>query len=167
MRKYFLLALIFLGSVVFWAQNVKYPVSNMSGTTFTAIVDNTINQDVPYVKINDTKIPVEIVKTPAEVQKGLSGRPYLDQDKGMLFIFSKTDYYRFWMPDMHFPIDIIWINNSIIVDISHNVSNKFDPAKPKFYSPTKKVNYVLEVNAGFSKENNIKIGDTVNLSNVK
>ncbi|MDP3764034.1 MAG: DUF192 domain-containing protein [bacterium] len=148
-------------------QNVKHPVFNIVNTNLTATVKNTIKQSVPYVQINDTKISVEIVETPAEVQKGLSGRTSLDASNGMLFIFSKADYYNFWMPDMYFPIDIIWINNNQIVDISHNVSNKFDPANPKFYLPIKKANYILEVNAGFSKKNNIKIGNTIFLNNVK
>lgn len=167
MRKYFLLTLIFLGSVVFWAEDIKHLVFNNDGTTPTATVNNTIKPDIPYVQIKDIKIPVEIVETPAEVQKGLSGRTSLDASSGMLFVFTQADYYRFWMPDMYFPIDIIWINNNNIVDISHSVSNKFDPAKPKFYLPAKKTNYVLEVNAEFSKKNNIKIGDSVFLNNVK
>ncbi|MEK7564821.1 MAG: DUF192 domain-containing protein [Patescibacteria group bacterium] len=155
MRKYVLIGLIFTGisSFFVWNQNISVK------TEYTTQV---VKPTTPLVTINKLEIPVEVMRTEAEVQKGLSGRPYLDQDKGMLFIFAKSDIYRFWMPDMHFPIDIIWINNNQVVDISKNVPTDFDPVKPKFYSPSKKANYVLEVNAGFSKKNNIKIGDPFN-----
>lgn len=160
MRKYIFLGLFFagIGSFFLWNQNL------IVKTEYTAQV---VKPTTSSVTINKLEIPVEVMRTEADVQKGLSGRANLDYKSGMLFIFSKEDYYHFWMPDMHFPIDIIWINNNKIVDISHNVSNEFDPKNPKFYLPTKKANYVLEVNAGFSKKNNIKIGDNIVLNNVK
>ena len=131
MRKYVLIGLIFTGisSFFVWNQNISVK------TEYTTQV---VKPTTPLVTINKLEIPVEVMRTEAEVQKGLSGRPYLDQDKGMLFIFAKSDIYRFWMPDMHFPIDIIWINNNQVVDISKNVPIDFNLANPKFYSPSKK-----------------------------
>ena len=85
----------------------------------------------------------------------------------MIFVFSKPDKYRFWMPDMHFPIDIIWTNNGKIVGITENASNEFNPANPIFYTPQKPAQYVLEVNAGFSEKNNINIGDKIILNNIE
>ena len=60
---------------------------------------------------------------------------------------------------MHFPIDIIWINSGYVVDITADVPNDFDPHNPKFYAPKTPVQYVLEVNAGFARTQNINIGD--------
>lgn len=115
----------------------------------------------PYVIINSVKISVEVAANDATREKGLSGRTSLAQDNGMLFVFDKPAIQTFWMPDMNFPIDIIWINNNKVVDISPNVSNEFDPQNPEFYEPNEPAQYVLEVNAGFSEKNNIKTGDTV------
>lgn len=115
----------------------------------------------PSVTIGETVIAVELATTTEAVQKGLSGRASLGLQSGMLFVFSKPDIYRFWMPDMRFPIDIIWINGGRVVDISENVSNEFDPSAPRFYAPIKPVRYVLEVNAGFAADNDIQIGDPV------
>ncbi|MDP3965468.1 MAG: DUF192 domain-containing protein [bacterium] len=115
----------------------------------------------PSVTIGQTVIAVELATTTEAVQKGLSGRASLGSQSGMLFIFSKPDIYRFWMPDMHFPLDIIWVNDGTVVDISENVSNEFDPRAPRFYAPSKPVRYVLEVNAGFAADKNIQIGDPV------
>lgn len=160
MKKYILLALIFvaLGTVVWWTQSVK---PSGSDTTSAAVIE-TDKSDFSYVQINNVKIPVEIARTEAETQRGLSGRESLDTDKGMLFIFPKPDYYRFWMPDMNFPIDIIWINENRVVGISQNISNEFDSKNPKFYAPPQPVDRVLEVNAGFAQKENIKVGDPFN-----
>lgn len=116
----------------------------------------------PLVKINSLYIPVELAQTDAEVKKGLSGKLSLDQNKGMFFLFSQAGIYRFWMPNMHFPIDIIWIDsNKRIIGIEQNVSNEFDPANPRFYVSPAPAQYVLEVNAGFSKRMGFEINDTV------
>ncbi len=162
MRKYFLLILIFLGAVVFWTQNVKPPRFDTIDTVPTVTASDTIKHNLAYVQINNVKIPVEIAKTPAEVRKGLSGRESLDAKNGMLFIFAQPDYYSFWMPNMNFPIDIIWIAQDTIVGIHENVSNIFDPKNPKFYTPPKPVDKVLEINAGLAQKKNIKVGDPFN-----
>lgn len=121
----------------------------------------------PNVVIGNRMIPVELAVTDTQRQKGLSGRATLPADEGMLFIFSKPDIYSFWMPDMNFPIDIIWINAGQIVDIHENVSNKFEPANPVFYKPDTPARYVLEVNAGFAKRHGLDIGDAVILNNIE
>ena len=115
----------------------------------------------PTVIINSVRIPVLLAKTNEEIQKGLSGSPALDNKKGMLFIFAQPFVYKFWMKDMSFPLDIIWINNGKVVDISKNTSNIFDPANPRFYKPSKPAQFVLEVNANFASNHQIKVGDAV------
>jgi uncharacterized membrane protein (UPF0127 family) len=115
----------------------------------------------PTVRIGQNIIAVELATTTEAWQKGLSGRASLDPDNGMLFLFPKPDVYRFWMPDMHFPLDIIWISeDNRIVDIDENVSHGFDPMNPVFFTPRSRVKYVLEVNAGFAKRGGIRIGET-------
>ena len=111
------------------------------------------------VTIGQTVLAVELATTTPAIQKGLSGRTSLGPQSGMLFVFPKPAIYRFWMPDMHFPLDIIWINNGKVVDISENVSNEFDLAHPRFYVPSQPAQYVLEVNAGFAASEHIRVGD--------
>ena len=158
MRKYLILVLILFGAVVWWTQNP-------TDSYMTPTAEVGVKWDFPYVQINNTKIPVELAQTEAEVQKGLSGRASLDAEKGLLFIFSKPDYYRFWMPDMNFPIDIVWIVEGEVIGIHENISNRFDPKNPKFYTPPRPINRVLELNAGFAKKN-IKAGDKIIFNNV-
>ena len=158
-HKYFLIflsAIVLVGAAILFVDQHSYLSPGSSNQ----------NISTPYVQIDELKIPVEIATSTPAIQKGLSGRTSLDPNDGMIFIFSKPDKYRFWMPDMHFPLDIIWIDNGEIVGITKNASNEFDPANPVFYTPPEPAQYVLEVNAGFSEDNDINIGDGVVLNNL-
>ena len=120
------------------------------------------------IKIEDSTISVEIVKTEIQRRQGLSGKENLPEGEGMLFIFeSKNIQPPFWMKDMKFAIDIIWIDDDKIVQIDKDIQPPEPGAsdnKLVLYTPNQPIDYVLEVNAGFSEENKIKVGDSVNLS---
>lgn len=62
-----------------------------------------------YSKFIAKKIKAEVVDNEEARMKGLSGRDNLADDEGMFFVFEKSDIYPFWMKDMKFAIDIIWI----------------------------------------------------------
>jgi hypothetical protein len=137
-------------------------------TTPTSPNKNQTEEKKPKVKINNTEIEVEIADTPEKRTKGLSGRDSLDQNKGMLFVFPKGSNATFWMKDMKFDLDIIWIRDSKIVKIDKKAK------APKAGTPDNKltlyhsegpIDYVLEANSGFSDKNNIKVGDKVELTN--
>lgn len=113
----------------------------------------------PKVEIGGKIINVEIADTNAKRELGLSGHAPLADDKGMLFVFDKTGKYPFWMKDMLFPLDIIWISEDFkIVYIEKNAQ---PVSYPNTFGDDKEARYVLEVNAGFSEKNNLKIGDQV------
>jgi len=118
---------------------------------------------IQYIKIADKILKVDIALTPEAQQRGLSGREKLKEDEGMLFIFDHMDKYSFWMKDMNFPLDIIWIAGEDLRDLRVVYIKK--DAKPESYpetfSPAKNAKYVLEVNALFSEKNNLKEGDKV------
>lgn len=109
------------------------------------------------IKIGETAIEVEVADTPKARTKGLSGRTALSQGEGMLFIFDNPSIYGFWMKDMNFAIDIIWIDaESRVAGIEKQVSpNSF----PQVFYPPKPVKYVLEIPARFSENHNINLGD--------
>lgn len=109
------------------------------------------------VTINGKNINVELATTDKKRTKGLSGRSTLSLDTGMLFIFPQADRYTFWMKDTLIPLDIIYINNNTIVDIT-TLQPQHDENIPQ-YSSKEKVNYVLELNAN----SDFKIGDKVKI----
>ena len=157
-----------LGLAFSWQSVPMSPASAGSVLVPIVVPTSTTKPDTsPLVTIGTTKIKVDLATTTATFKKGLSGRPSLASDTGLLFIFKTADIYQFWMPDMHFPIDIIWINNGKVVDVDENATNIFDPKHPVFYRPSSAARYVLEVNAGFFKKHGLKIGDKVQLQNIQ
>ena len=110
---------------------------------------------------NGTEIKVEIADSSKERSQGLSNRDSLDQNHGLLFIYENKAKHQYWMKDMRFSLDFIWIDDNEIVDITENVTPE-DPPKSDYFAKTP-VNRVLEVNAGFVKEHNIKIGDRLDI----
>ncbi len=98
--------------------------------------------------------------------QGLSGRPSLGETEGLFFIFPFVSSTGFWMKDMNFPIDIVWINGGKVIGFSENLQP--EPGKSLFslpiYYPPGSVNQVLEINAGAVKKYNLQVGDAVNLS---
>jgi uncharacterized membrane protein (UPF0127 family) len=122
------------------------------------------------VTIRDATVAVEVADTQALQVQGLSGRKKLLDNTGMLFDFVATNdvgVKQFWMIDMQFNLDIIWIANNRIIGIDANVPAPLPGTPstqlPRYRSPGA-VEYVLEVNAGWSSEHNIRTGDTVQLN---
>ncbi len=115
---------------------------------------------VSKVKVGNQTVSVEVMSTQAQLQQGLSDRESLAADSGMYFNLGQRGQASFWMKDMKFPIDIIWIDKGIIVGIEHNAPIPTSATVPTFTSP-QEVTHVLEVNAGFSVANNLQIGDKV------
>ena len=110
------------------------------------------------VCINENCFQVEIAESGGEKRRGLSFRESLPEGSGMLFVYDKEDYYSFWMKDMNFPIDIIWINKEKeVVHIERNLQ-PCGTDSCKGYKPSQKAMYVLEINPGLD----IKIGDKAN-----
>ncbi len=112
--------------------------------------------------LNHQLLTVEVAQTPKQISKGLSGRSQLDPNQGMLFIFPTSYKPKFWMKDMHFPLDIIWIKNHQIVDFSLNLSPEGHQPQ-HLYSPSQPVDMVLEVPAGYVQTHQLKIGDKIDL----
>lgn len=113
------------------------------------------------------RIEADVAQTPETKKKGLGGRDSLNLDRGMLFVFDSSANRTFWMKDMKFAIDIIWIDEmQKIVHISENVPPEPDKKDAELtrYSPPELSRYVLEINAGLSKLNNLKVGDLVEFS---
>ena len=141
-------------------KNTKSQVVTNGGRAVSGV--NNIDQNV--ITIADVSIPVEVKRTPTELRSGLSGRPSLDSDTGMLFVFKTKALHPFWMPDMNFPIDIVWITDGAVVGVNKRVSNEFNYDHPVFYKPPVPVDYVLEVNSGFLDQHKLRVGDKVNIS---
>ena len=133
----------------------------LSSRLSRAIQDHSIQR----LQIGDSELQVEVVNSPSSIAQGLSGRPEIGAD-GMLFLMPARGEVQFWMPDMQFDLDLVWIDRGQIVGITRNVprpppgTSKLD--LPLYPSPTA-VEWVLEVEAGFAEANGWQIGDMIKL----
>jgi len=119
------------------------------------------------VIIKNMTLYVEIARKTRDLKRGLSNQDILAEDQGMLFAFPKKDYWVFWMKEMKFPIDIIWISDDKIVYLEKNVPILSSGKRAIFYSPPKPANYVLEVSAGLCDKYGWQVGDTVKIFDKK
>jgi uncharacterized membrane protein (UPF0127 family) len=140
---FFLITLFSLG-IILWFRQPK---------------DSSVNKT--RIEVEGQIIYAEIADTPAAREKGLGGKENLAENEGMLFLFPEKDYYSFWMKGMIIPIDIIWLSDSEIVDITENLSPPKNGDPLPLFKPKLPVNKVLEVNAGYVKKHNLKIGQKV------
>jgi uncharacterized membrane protein (UPF0127 family) len=134
-----------------------------------------VNPQLPGAKvtIGNTTFSAELATTMTQQAKGLSGRTGLGANEGMLFIFDRPRIQNFWMKDMNFPIDIIWIGSTTLnatgqtSEVLGFAQNAPIPTPgmqlwelPIYTSPDG-VDTVLEVAAGTVAKNNIIAGESV------
>lgn len=121
----------------------------------------------PVANIKTHEFQLLIARSETDRQIGLSKYNNLAADKAMVFIFEKPDYYRFWMKDMKFPIDLIFIKDNKITTIYENLPiPKSSKDSLPIYSPSQPIDKTLEINAGLVKKLNFKVGDIVEFRNL-
>ena len=115
------------------------------------------------ITINGQHFSVELAQTPNQLERGLGGRSSIGSD-GMLFVLPRRTIPGFWMKDMQFALDFIWIDDGKIVDITENVQ---PPKRGIFteqlviYRPHIPVTYVLVVPARFVDDHQLKVGESI------
>lgn len=140
--------------------------TRLSGISMNDQVRQTISdhQVVPLL-IEDQRLWVEVVTTPESITQGLSDRTEIGNgtpSQGMLFILPERRQPSFWMKNMHFDLDMIWIKDNQIVAITPNVPH---PAAPQdylaTYSPNQAVDMVLELPAGAASTWKLQAGHQI------
>ena len=119
----------------------------------------------PVVIAGDAIFVVDVAETVEERAQGLSGRPSLGEGTGMLFIFEEESIHSFWMKEMQFPLDFLWIDGGCTVaDITVDVPQPAEGtelSKLPTYRPDVPAKFVLEINAGEAAARGISKGDAV------
>jgi uncharacterized membrane protein (UPF0127 family) len=110
------------------------------------------------VTIRGATVHAELALTPERRAQGLSGRRQLAPDEAMLFLFEAPGLPGFWMPDMHFDLDLVWIRGDRIVDLTPSVSHR-EPER--VHRPREPADVVLEVLAGTATLHGWRRGDRV------
>lgn len=113
------------------------------------------------VMIDKKEYLFEVVNTEESRKRGLSGRREIKAD-GMLFVFDELGYHGIWMKEMLFDIELIWVMDDRVVEITKNVlapEAGMSLQDLPSYFPKQVVNIVIEVKKGFVEANEIEIGD--------
>lgn len=113
--------------------------------------EHTQNMGQQLVRLNNRPLWIELADTPQEREQGLSDQPSMRTDHGMLFIFPKPDRYGFWMPRMHFDLDIVWLNGSRVIEMVRLPAPRSPQEEPARYTPNEPADRVLELVAGQAK----------------
>jgi len=115
------------------------------------------------IRVNNQIIIAEVVNTNAARGRGLSGRDSIGINEGMLFEYKENEQAVFWMKDMKFPIDIVWIRAGEVLGFEQNISpqpGKSDSELIRYNSP-EPVDQVLELQAGRAKTLRLFIGSHI------
>ncbi len=114
-------------------------------------------------KDGDTAVEVEIVATPAKIERGLMFREHLPPDDGMLFLMGEERAWSVWMKNTLIPLDMIFITKDMTV--AGVVQNAAPRTEDLRRVPTPSL-YVLEVNGGYAAKHAIVDGAKVRFEGV-
>lgn len=115
-----------------------------------------------YIRIflpDGETVAAEVAESEKQRMQGLMYRDGINEDQGMLFIFEEEGYHSFWMKNMKFAIDILWLDRQ--KRIVHT-EKEVPPCKKEpcpSYSPALPAMYVLELKAGSVDKRKLKLYD--------
>jgi uncharacterized protein len=121
---------------------------------------------LPLAKIQlaNKVLVVEVAETQNTRATGLMFRKSMPSDHGMLFIFQQSEILTFWMRNTRIPLSIGFFDEKmkLINVLDMQPASDMDLNPPK-YSSSRAAKYALEVNIGWYKRNNIKIGEQLKI----
>jgi uncharacterized membrane protein (UPF0127 family) len=117
--------------------------------------------DTITTRVGTASIELELALTNAQRTKGLMHRTSLPKNRGMLFVFAQPEPRSFWMKNTQIPLDIAYLDSSgRIVEI-----HKLYPHNQNGVSSrSRAIQFALEVNQGWFKENGVQAGDSLDFS---
>ena len=115
-------------------------------------------QDRYEVHLDGHRLEVELAISRQDRMRGLSGRTYLPENKGMLFIYQRKTTLRFWMSGMKMGIDLLWLDNDRVLGIEPDLQPPSPGQQPRMVFSPGPVDRVLEVRAGWAARHGVKPG---------
>ena len=126
-----------------------------NGVSYYSVKDG----DIIIAKISGQEFRFFTVKSFEARAQGLSGRKEVPED-GMIFFFSEPQNLSFWMKDMLFAIDIVWVKGDTVVGVTKNALPEpgVELKDLKLYNSVQYADIVIELTAGDADKYNIKPG---------
>lgn len=110
--------------------------------------------------IGKRSINLEVARSPQEQATGLMYRDSIADDRGMLFVFEPARTVGFWMRNVRFPLDMIFIEKGRVKAIAAAVPPcNTDPCPT--YGPETPIDQVIELRGGRATQLGVKVGDRI------
>ena len=117
-----------------------------------------VQNTVDVVFNNGIHVSAEVVDTRLAIRRGLMYREDMGEDEGMIFVFDREGIHSFWMMNVNFPLDIVWLDSDYnVVHVERDVPVCAGDMCP-LYTPLEPAKFVLETRAGFTSLNDIDVG---------
>lgn len=116
-----------------------------------------------WLKAGDTRIRAELALSAVAKTQGLSNRDSLEEGRGMLFSFGRSRVQSFWMLNMRFPIDMVWIDKNVVVGVTPDVDPQIGAKmwELRSYQSPAPADEVLELPAGYAAKHGIEQGTRI------
>lgn len=109
------------------------------------------------MEISGYTLSAKIAHTPLSRSQGLMYRESLEENTGMLFIFTHADHYGMWMHNTYIPLSVAFIDEEgVILNIADMI-----PYTRTVHSSAGMAKYALEMNKGWFSERKIVVGARV------
>jgi uncharacterized protein len=113
---------------------------------------------------NGITIKLEVARTLREQTIGLMNRPSMPDYRGMLFELIIPQPTGFWMRNCIVPLDMIFVNQSVIQYIVNSAPPCQTGYCPNYGpSPDILIDRVIELRADRAKELGLKVGDKIDI----
>lgn len=112
------------------------------------------------IRVGDKVVRMQLAVLESEQERGLMHRRDLGPDQGMLFVYTAPRQMRFWMRNTPTPLDIGFFDpNGVLLEIYP--MQPFDESGVG--SRSNRVQYPLEMNQGWFRENGVRPGAKLDL----
>lgn len=96
--------------------------------------------------------------------EGLMNVMELPENTGMLFIFDNEQPRSFWMANTPLPLDILFVNSELNIVRIHRNTRPYSQESIQSEEPAR---FVVEVNAGYTLEHDIREGMRIDVEGVE
>jgi len=119
---------------------------------------------IPLQLPSGKRLTAELMLTEDEQARGLMFRNKLPRDRALLFVFERAEFHAFWMKNCRFPIDMVWLDaERHVVHLAESVPPcRRDPCPS--YQPLRRALYVVEMNAGQARREQVHIGSVLDFT---
>ncbi len=111
---------------------------------------------------------LEVARTSEEIALGMMFRDNIPNNRGMLFLLQNSHYVNFWMHNVYFPLDMIFLRDGKIKSVLMNIPPCLaNPQYCPMYGPSTLIDQVIEIKGGEAAKLRLKINSSVSIKYLK